>query len=140
MAYPPLDEATGRRRWTPDAARRRAGHQVAKLVSTQEKVNAIHTLARDEEVAGKVTTDILRRPDVAFRAMSDDTARHQVNHAQVERSRQARERFERTNPHRAHREAHRARDRAFGPGPWPATARRERRPHRPAAARTALDR
>ncbi|WP_332836439.1 DUF6192 family protein [Streptomyces capitiformicae] len=52
MAHPPRDEATGRRRWTPDAAKRRVGHQVAKPVSTQEKVNAIHTLARDEEVAG----------------------------------------------------------------------------------------
>lgn len=30
--------------------------------------------------------------------MSDDTARHQVNHAQVERGRQAREHFEDTNP------------------------------------------
>ncbi|MFC5156798.1 DUF6192 family protein [Streptomyces amakusaensis] len=32
-----------------------------------------------------------RWPDVAFRAVSDDTARHQVNHAQVERGRPARE-------------------------------------------------
>lgn len=30
--------------------------------------------------------------------MSDDTARHQVNHAQVERGRQAREHFEETSP------------------------------------------
>lgn len=30
--------------------------------------------------------------------MADDTARHQVNHAQVERGRQAREHFERTSP------------------------------------------
>lgn len=45
-----------------------------------------------------MTTGLLRRPDVAFRAMSDDTARHQVNHAQVELGRQAREEFERTSP------------------------------------------
>lgn len=32
------------------------------------------------------------------RAMSDDTARHQVNHAQVERGRQAREHFEDSSP------------------------------------------
>ncbi|MFJ8112484.1 DUF6192 family protein [Streptomyces sp. NPDC096132] len=94
LEHPPLDESTVRRWWTPDAAKRRVGHQV----TTQEKVNAIHILARDEEVAGKGTTDMLRRPDVAFRAMSDDTARHQVNHAQVEHSRHAREHFERTSP------------------------------------------
>lgn len=45
-----------------------------------------------------MTTGLLRRPDVAFKAMSDDTARHQVNHAQVERSRQAREDFEENSP------------------------------------------
>ncbi|ONK09569.1 hypothetical protein STBA_02690 [Streptomyces sp. MP131-18] len=43
-------------------------------------------------------TGLLRRPDVAFKAMSDDTARFQVNHAQAERSRQAREHFEDTSP------------------------------------------
>jgi hypothetical protein len=45
-----------------------------------------------------VTTGLLRRPDAAFRAMSDDTARNQVNHAQVERGRQAPEHFEDTSP------------------------------------------
>ncbi|WP_353962655.1 DUF6192 family protein [Streptomyces sp. NBC_00347] len=30
----------------------------------------------------------LRRPDVAFKARPDDRARHEVNHAQVERGRQ----------------------------------------------------
>lgn len=43
-------------------------------------------------------TNLLRRPDVAFKAMSDDTARFQVNHAQVERSRQARDQFKDTSP------------------------------------------
>jgi len=51
---------------------------------------------RDDHVAAEVT-DLLLRPDVAFRAMSDDTARHQINHAQVERDRQARENVEETN-------------------------------------------
>ncbi|GGW22685.1 hypothetical protein GCM10010381_00920 [Streptomyces xantholiticus] len=61
-------------------------------------ITAIHTLARDEQVATTVTTGLLRRPEVAFKAMSDVTARHQVNHAQVERGRQAREHFEDTSP------------------------------------------
>ncbi len=88
----------GKVRWTPDEAKRRVGHQVAKPVSPQEKINAIHTLAREEEVASKVTTVMLHRPEVAFRAMSDPVARHVVNHAQVERGRQAREHFEDSDP------------------------------------------
>ncbi|TQK44503.1 hypothetical protein FBY35_6011 [Streptomyces sp. SLBN-118] len=98
LTHPPLDKRTGQHRWTPDAAKRQVGHQVARPVTPQEKINAIHTLAREEDVAGKVTTEMLHRPDVAFRAMTDDTARHQVNRAQVERGRQAREDFERTSP------------------------------------------
>ncbi|MER6563618.1 DUF6192 family protein [Streptomyces sp. NPDC001027] len=160
----------GKSRWTPDEANRRAGRQVVKPVTPQEKVSAIHTLAKDEEVAAtvtgdllrrpavvaqvkpadkvraveelsredevaaaiapdilrrpavvakvkaadkvkvveeltrdetvaaEVTTGLLRRPDVAFKAMGDDTARHQVNRAQVERGQQAREDFEENNP------------------------------------------
>ncbi|MGW1521589.1 DUF6192 family protein [Streptomyces sp. NPDC002287] len=165
-----LTPPEGKPRWTPDEANRRVGRQVQKPVTSQEKVSAIHTLAKDEEVAAvvtgdllrrpavvaqvrqedrvrvveeltrddkvaaavapeflrrpavvaqvtaadkvkvveeltrdegvaaEVTTGLLRRPDVAFRAMSDDTARHQVNHAQVERGRQAREHFEQNSP------------------------------------------
>ncbi|WP_415923335.1 DUF6192 family protein [Streptomyces sp. NE06-03C] len=165
-----LTPPKGKSRWTPDEANRRAGRQVVKPVTLQEKVSAIHSLAadeevaatvtgdllrrptvvaqvrkedkvravgeltrdegvaatvtgdllrrpavvaqvkqadrvrvveeltRDEQVAAEVTTGLLRRPDVAFKAMSDDTARHQVNHAQVERGRQAREHFEDTSP------------------------------------------
>ncbi|MCX4821565.1 DUF6192 family protein [Streptomyces sp. NBC_01142] len=44
---PPPDKS----RWTPDEARRRTGRQVAKPVTPQEKVSAIHTLAQDEKVS-----------------------------------------------------------------------------------------
>ncbi|MFE7097882.1 MULTISPECIES: DUF6192 family protein [Streptomyces] len=124
----------GKTRWTADDASRRVGNQVETPISPEEKVSAIHALARDEQVAAavttgllkrpavtaqvsredkvrvveeltrdesvatEVTTGLLRRPDVAFKAMSDDRARHEVNHAQVERGRQAREHFERTSP------------------------------------------
>jgi hypothetical protein len=165
-----LTPPPGRAKWTPDEARRKVGRQVEVPVTPQEKVSAIHALARDEgvaatvtgdllrrpevvaqvqpkdrvrvveeltrddqvaaavapsflrrpevvarvapaekvrvveeltrddHVAAEVTTGLLRRPDVAARAMADDTARHQVNHAQVERGRQAREDFEQTSP------------------------------------------
>ncbi|GGY34816.1 hypothetical protein GCM10010384_47320 [Streptomyces djakartensis] len=130
IAKPPA----GRMRWTVDEANRRVGRQVERPTSPQEKITAIHSLARDEEVAATVTTDflkrptvaakvpaaekvrvvekftrdesvattavtgLLRRPDVAFKAMSDDTARFQVNQAQAERGRQAREDFDPTSP------------------------------------------
>ncbi|WP_244207373.1 DUF6192 family protein, partial [Streptomyces swartbergensis] len=67
-------------------------------VKPEDKVRVVEELTRDDHVAAEVTTGLLRRPDIAFRAMSDDTARHQVNHAQVERGRQAREDFDENSP------------------------------------------
>ncbi|MFF3431764.1 DUF6192 family protein [Streptomyces sp. NPDC002602] len=88
------------------------GPQPGGVPHLEEKAGAIYDLARDEQVAAAVTTELLRRPavagqvsagllrrpDVAFKAMSDDRARHEVSHAQVERGRQAREHFEGTSP------------------------------------------
>lgn len=85
----PVNERTGRRQWTEDAAHRVVGQQVNHPVTAQEKVTAIHDLAADEQVAATAVTDLLRRPDVAFKAMGDHTARHLVNRAQVDRSQQA---------------------------------------------------
>lgn len=56
-----LTSPEGKTRWPPDWANRRTGQQVVKPVTPQEKVSAIHTLARDEEVAATVTSDLLRR-------------------------------------------------------------------------------
>ncbi|WP_406210602.1 DUF6192 family protein [Kitasatospora sp. NBC_01560] len=72
--------------------------EVVARVAPADKVKVVQELTRDDHVAAEVTTGLLRRPDVAARAMADDVARHQVNHAQVERGRQAREHFEQTNP------------------------------------------
>lgn len=70
---------------------------VVAQVEPAEKVRVVEELTRDEQVASQAATGLLRRPDVAFKAMADDTARHQVNHAQAERGRQAREEFERSD-------------------------------------------
>jgi hypothetical protein len=40
-----LTPPPGKPRWTPDEAKRRTGRQVAKPVTPQEKISAIHTLA-----------------------------------------------------------------------------------------------
>jgi hypothetical protein len=88
---PPVDERTGKRRWTPETTRKRVGYHGPGPETAQEKVEAVHDLVVDEQVAAQVVTDLLRRPAVAFKAMTDDTATHQVNHAQVEQSPQPRE-------------------------------------------------
>ncbi len=72
--------------------------QVAAKVPMEDKVRVVEEFTRDESVATTAATGLLRRPDVAFKAMSDDTARFQVNRAQAERGRQAREDFDRTSP------------------------------------------
>ncbi|MEU7579852.1 DUF6192 family protein [Streptomyces sp. NPDC041068] len=73
--------------WTPDAARRVVGWKVDSPVSAQEKVEAIHDLAADDQVAAQVAKDFLRRPMVAAQAMEDNTARHLVNEAQFDQVR-----------------------------------------------------
>ncbi|MFD5467986.1 DUF6192 family protein [Kitasatospora sp. NPDC127059] len=86
---PPVHERSGTRRWTRDAASRALGRQFATPVTVQEKVERIHDLAADDQVAARIASDLLRRPEVAFRVMADDdTARHMVNRAQIERAQQ----------------------------------------------------
>jgi len=71
---------------------------VVDQVSAEDKVRVVQELTRDEQVANRVAPGLMRRPSVAFRAMADDGARHEVNRAQVEHGRQAREQFQETSP------------------------------------------
>ncbi|MEO5875057.1 MAG: DUF6192 family protein [Streptosporangiaceae bacterium] len=89
---PPKHERTGAFRWTEDGARREVGYKVDTPLSVPEKVRAIHDLTADEQVATKVATDLLHRPDIAFKAMADPTARQMVNRAQVDHAVQTIER------------------------------------------------
>jgi hypothetical protein len=57
---------------------------VADQGPAKAKVAAIRDLAHDEQVAAEAATGLLHRPEVAFKAMTDDRARQSVNHAQVE--------------------------------------------------------
>ncbi|TDC44020.1 hypothetical protein E1281_34625 [Actinomadura sp. KC345] len=70
-----------RHEWTEDAAKRVVGQKVNHPRTSAEKATAIHDLAADEQVAAAADTDLLRRPDVAFKAMGDGAARHMVNRA-----------------------------------------------------------
>lgn len=67
-----LNPPEKRGRWTPDEANRRVGRQVQRPITPQEKVSAIHTLAKDEEVAAVVTGDLLRRPTVVAQVRAED--------------------------------------------------------------------
>ncbi|MGW7510030.1 DUF6192 family protein [Streptomyces massasporeus] len=52
-------------RRTQDAARRQVGWRVDNPQTSQGKVEAIHDLAVDDQVAARVATHFLRRPSVA---------------------------------------------------------------------------
>lgn len=91
LADPPVDQRTGAHRWTPDVAKRLMGRQVDRPETVQEKVVAVHALVNDEEVASRIAQDLLRRPEVASKAMTDDVARHAVNRAQADHARQGTE-------------------------------------------------
>ncbi|KJY41437.1 hypothetical protein VR41_12600 [Streptomyces sp. NRRL B-1568] len=60
----PFNQRTGRRQWTPDAAKRLVGQRVDRPVTVKEKVAAVTDLTKDEEVAALVASDLLRRPAV----------------------------------------------------------------------------
>lgn len=79
-----------------EPAKKRAGQRPDRETPAH-KVAAIHRLA-DDEVAAKVATDVLRRPEVAARVIADDTARHAVNRAQTDRARQQAGAFRRESP------------------------------------------
>ncbi|MFF2085399.1 DUF6192 family protein [Nocardia sp. NPDC058176] len=95
---PPENKRTGERIWTVDAAHRALGQRPGHAETEQERVERIHDLAKDDAVATRVITDFLRRPTVAYEAMADRTARHAVNSAQVDRSREALDRVRRSAP------------------------------------------
>lgn len=65
----------GRTRWMTDDAKRRVGWTVDSPETLQEKITAIHHLAQDEEIAATVTTDFLRRPQVAAKVSTENKVR-----------------------------------------------------------------
>ncbi|MFI0451903.1 DUF6192 family protein [Actinomadura sp. 6N118] len=89
LADPPLHEGSGTCRWTQDAAKRAVGQRAGRPETVQEKVNRVHDLVEDEEVAVQVASSLLRRPDVVGDVVGDETAMHVVNTAQAKRSRAA---------------------------------------------------
>jgi hypothetical protein len=69
---PPLDPRTGQRRWTTSLAQREVGQSTGRPETVVEKVNAIHDLTRDEQVAVEVATDLLRRPEITAKVAGEN--------------------------------------------------------------------
>ncbi|MEV4064684.1 DUF6192 family protein [Nonomuraea dietziae] len=86
---PPEDPRTGQHRWTVDTANREVGRSVDSPFTVSEKIEAVNDLVVDEQVAAKVATTLLHRPEVAFKAMADQTAKQMVNRAQIDHATQA---------------------------------------------------
>ncbi|MEC3982553.1 DUF6192 family protein [Amycolatopsis sp. H20-H5] len=89
---------TGRKYWRTDDAARAAGRSPSHPETREEKVAKVHDLVKEDDVAATVATTLLCRPEVASRAMADHTARHIVNNAQFDRSRQVRDDIEERIP------------------------------------------
>jgi hypothetical protein len=98
LAEPPFHERSRRHRWTLDAAKRKVGQRAGRPETVQEKVNRVHDLVADEQVAVQVASDLLRRPAVVADVVADETAMHVVNTAQADRSRAAAARREEEAP------------------------------------------
>ncbi|MEU6796204.1 DUF6192 family protein [Nonomuraea wenchangensis] len=69
----PWHEKSKTHRWTQDAAKREVGQRVNHPTTVQEKVNKVHDLLEDEQVAARVATDLLRRPQVVSEVVEDQT-------------------------------------------------------------------
>ncbi|MEV4574918.1 DUF6192 family protein [Nonomuraea jabiensis] len=76
ITKPPLDIRTKTHRWTDTAAKQAVDQKFADTTSVQQKVERIHDLARDEQVAAAVATDLRRRPEVAFKAIGTHLHHH----------------------------------------------------------------
>lgn len=82
ISRPPKNLVTGRAEWTGDGASRVRGNMPEMPRTRQEKLNRVHELTHDDEIASTVVAQLLTRPEVAHRAMTDPSARFAVNRAQ----------------------------------------------------------
>lgn len=89
----PFNSRSGKGQWTRDEAKRLVGQQVDRPITVEEKVRAVKDLTRDDEVATRVTSELLQRPRVARQAMRNDDTRFTVNRAQFDNSEEAREKI-----------------------------------------------
>lgn len=140
---PPLDERTGKRCWTPRISRQRVGYHGPGRRRRRRRSRRCTTWSPKKPLPPMWQRFLRRRFSVAFKVMTDDTARHQVNHAQVEQSRQPREAHEQQligawGAVRADRARDQPRSAVPGPGRCLPAVRRGHGPDRALAARAAF--
>lgn len=78
---PPVDPVSGERRWTVNEALRAAGRTPQHPVTSQERVDRVRDLVRDDDDAALAVKDILRRPAVVRQVLDDPSARHILRQA-----------------------------------------------------------
>lgn len=71
----PFNQRTGKRQWTPDAAKRLVGQRVDRPVTVDEKAQAVADLTRDEEVATLVAAELLKRPGLVEQVPPEEKTR-----------------------------------------------------------------
>lgn len=96
IADPPVNADSGKREWTCEAARRRAGQQVLYPQQPQERLSRVRSLTSDDEVASTAAEDLVSRPEVVEHLVSNPATWNRLSKARQERdvevAHQARER------------------------------------------------
>lgn len=92
---PPVGD-DGKRRWTCEQARRRAGQQVHYPHEPDERLTRVRSLTREPEVASSAAQQLIAQPEVVEHLVADPGTWHTLSKARQQRdtevSRQARER------------------------------------------------
>lgn len=69
--------------WTYDNAAREMDRHPTWPVTPEERVEKIHDLATDDDVATEIARDLLKRPAVISRVVEDNVTRHLLDQARV---------------------------------------------------------
>lgn len=74
--------------WTYNNAAREMNRHPNWPITPEERVEKIHDLATDDDVATEIARDLLKRPTVVSRVVEDNVTRHLLDQARVRHSQQ----------------------------------------------------
>ncbi|MDQ0305831.1 hypothetical protein J2S46_000387 [Kitasatospora herbaricolor] len=84
----PRDPFTGEERWTVNEAQRAAAHVPQTPTNREERLDKARRLLSSDEDAAEAVSELISRPDVRARVVSDQRNRHMLRQAQFEHWRQ----------------------------------------------------
>ncbi|WP_327075643.1 DUF6192 family protein (plasmid) [Kitasatospora purpeofusca] len=84
----PRDPFTGEERWTVNEAARAAAHVPQTPTNREERLDKARRLLSSDEDAAEAVSELISRPDVRARVVSDQRNRHMLRQAQFEHWRQ----------------------------------------------------